>query len=387
MVSQAEKWEARRKKTEELKKQNKNFGGGKKPAVVNEWDEKLKASDEYKKALLLGVNMDGFSADSQEKFDEQIELLKKKIEEIEQSSEQQEEKSEQEKPQEEQKKETLEVESVEKEPTNDDLSWINDKRAFYKEFANQQGVIFKNDEQKDLSERSFTFSLEKNGKSLGEVKYTSPNAVKISNDSDLIMYQGLVKDALNSNLKLSFGKSLNDTQKAMLMAAVLLNEQKTYADGSGIVLENVPAIDTKAEYFKKLPQKAQTVLTAYAQKQAQKDNKKEDKEKFNNKIKELRTKIRTKAAAEGKNTTELSKEEYRAAMLEGMTAEDKKARQDKLDEREKTLAARLGIIKHSIIDKSGNKIEIQESKDTKDLINKQNPELIKILTDKYGKGR
>ena len=309
MVSQAEKWEARRKKTEELKKQNKNFGGGKKPAVVNEWDEKLKASDEYKKALLLGVNMDGFSADSQEKFDEQIELLKKKIEEIEQSSEQQEEKSEQEqqekqpeqqeekaeqeqqeeKLQEDEKKETLKVENVEKtdekEPVSDDLAWINDKRAFYNEFANQQGVTFKNDAQKDLSERSFTFSLEKNGKSLGEVKYTSPNAVKISNDSDLIMYQGLVKDALNSNLKLSFGKSLNDTQKAMLMAAVLLNEQKTYADGSGIVLENVPTIDTKAEYFKKLPQEAQTVLTAYAQKQAQKDNKKEDKEKFNNKNK------------------------------------------------------------------------------------------------------
>ena len=179
---------------------------------------------------------------------------------------------------------TLVVEGYEQEkeqPIPENQNWIEEKRAFYQQYAQKEAVTFRNDVQKDTEENSLTFSFEQDGKSLGDVKYTSPNSVQINKNSTVLMYQAIVQDALKNDLTLSFGKSLDDKQKAMLLAAVLTTEPKKYANGEEIALKNEPQIDISAPYFKELPQDVQNVLKQYAEKQAQQTSQGQEKEPEN----------------------------------------------------------------------------------------------------------
>lgn len=147
----------------------------------------------------------------------------------------------------------------------DDLQWIEEKRKFWKEYAESVENTFENDAQKDIESKSFQCSLTKD-KDHGEITYTSPTNVQISKDSHLVTYQGLVKDALKNNLTITFGQSLDDKQKAMLLAACLM-EQGTYGNGNKVAMVNPPKIDMNAEYMKDIPEDAKKVLEGYAKQQ------------------------------------------------------------------------------------------------------------------------
>lgn len=366
----------------------KNNKGVKKMADTN-WNDELKGDDTYKLAEKLGIDLSSFSADSEDSKKAQLDEIKKKIKEAEKfpegttptAAEQKlfdDIKNEDKKAPEnnDKKRETLEV-GGEEQSAPENKNWIQEKREFYAKYAQEADVVFKNDEQKDTEEKSFTFSLEKNGKTLGEMKYTSPNSVQISKESDLVMYQGLVQDALKNDLSISFGASLDDKQKALLLAAVLMSDKKTYANGDGIELKNAPQIDMNAEYFKSLPENVQDVLKEHVEKQAQQKQAEEQATKATEeqapnaaalqKIKDLRAKIQAKATAEGKKTTDLTTEEYRDAMLEGMSDEQKKAHIDKMTEREKIMAARLGITsEYTTTNKEGTQVTIKTDENLKD---------------------
>lgn len=464
MVSQIEKWEEREKKRKKLaeerkkhqeeqrakaqetaepeqkeaptsqpknKKQNKEqpdkpttprprkpkTNKGVKKMADKNWNDELKGDDTYKLAEKLGIDLSSFSADSEDSKRAQLDEIKKKIKEAENfpegtnptAAEQKlfdDIKNEDKKaPKNNKKRETLEV-GGEEQPAPENKNWIQEKREFYAKYAQEADVVFKNDEQKDTEEKSFTFSFEKNGKTLGEMKYTSPNSVQISKESDLVMYQGLVQDALKNDLSISFGASLDNKQKALLLAAVLMSDKKTYANGDGIELKNAPQIDMNAEYFKSLPENVQAVLKDHVEKQAQQKQAEEQAQKAAEeqtpkaaeeqapnaaalqKIKDLRAKIQAKATAEGKDIKDLTTQEYRDAMLEGLPEEQKKAHNDKMADREKILAARLGIIpEHTTVGKDGKRKVIKEDAKTKELIEKVNPQRFQELQNKYGGGR
>ncbi len=390
------------------KPNRRNKKRSKEMADTTDWNEQLKNDDTYKLAQKLGIDLSSFTADSEDAKKSQLEEIKKKIKETENFPDGVTPTPEEKKlfddiknegngQPEKQERNSLEVNGEEK--PSEETDWIKQKRELYEKFAHDQNLVLKNDPAKDNEEKSFTFSLEKDGKNLGEMKYTSPTAVQISKDSELPMYQGIVKDALENNLSISFGKSLDDKQKALLLAAVLMSENKTYANGDGIELKNAPQIDVNAEYFKTLPQDVQTVLKDHIEKQDQQKQAEEQARKAAEeqaqkaaavqKIKELRDKVRAKAQAEGKNSTkELTTQEYRDAMLEGMTEEQKKSHNDKMAEREKILAARLGIIpEHTTIGKDGKREVIKEDAKTKELLEKANPQRFQELQNKYGGGR
>ena len=403
MSSQIDKFNDRKKKTKQMRKETAERRSKKDEKMPkNNWNEQLKNSEEYKQALELGLSLDDLSADSQEKMLEALKELKKRLAEAqtkasedkpENAPDGKSENTSDGKPENapDGKKDTLEIngspEHEDDEPTND-VAWIKEKRKFYQEYAQKIGAEFDNDEQKDAQEKSFSFSFKKNGKSMGEVRYSSPNRVHISKDAALGMYNGLVLNALKNNLAISFGQSLNDTQRAMLLGAVLLNQDKKYSDGSGIVIMNAPKIDINAEYFKKLPEVVQNKLKTYVERQKEEQAKQEAKDKLNARVKDLRDKIRSKAAADGRAMSDLSTEEYRSAMLDGMTDEQKAAIIAKIDDREQRTAARLGIIdSYKTTGKDGKPLEIKEDKETKDLLHKQNPDLVRALQNKYGKGK
>ena len=389
MSSQIDKFKARKERTEQIQKEVAERKNKKDEAMPEiDWNERLKSSKEYKIALELGCDLGDISVDSEGKMQEALKRLGDMA--IEASKQKESDKVEDAG---DKKRGTLEVhvdnDGLTDEPENDNVDWIKNKREFYQKYAQSIGVDFKNDAQKDTQENSLTFSFEKDGKSIGKIRYSSPNSAYISKDASLPMYMGLVKDALKNDLSIEFGQSLNDTQKAMLLGAVLLNKDKTYSDGSGIVLKNTPKIDINAEYFKKLPERVQEELIKFVNKQVEKTDQQEtQQDNVQARFVELRHKIAEKAKDMGKSTKDLSTEEYRQAMLDGMTNEQKIERQAKIDDREKRTAARLGIVdSYQTTGKDGKPFEVKEDKQTKDLLEQYRPELVKMLSNKYGKGK
>ena len=113
---------------------------------------------------------------------------------------------------------------------------------------------------------------------------------------------------------------------------------------------------------------------------------KAQREAADKKIKELKDKIKAKAQADGKEIRDLTTEEYRAAMLEGMPDEQKKAHLDKMEEREKRTAARLGITgEYKTKDKDGKELVIKEDAKTKSLYTDENSPLKERYNELLGK--
>lgn len=228
----------------------------------------------------------------------------------------------------------------------DDLQWIEEKRKFWKEYAESVENTFENDAKKDIESKSFQCSLTKD-KDHGEITYTSPTNVQISKDSHLVMYQGLVKDALKNNLTITFGQSLDDKQKAMLLAACLM-EQGTYGNGNKVAMVNPPKIDMNAEYMKDIPEDAKKVLEGYAKQQEIEAKQQAARQK----LEELKKRLKENDTTEGKTPEEqknIMKErrEIRKEQLAGvkdlLTPEQAADREQKEIDREKIMAARLGI--------------------------------------------
>lgn len=228
----------------------------------------------------------------------------------------------------------------------DDLQWIEEKRKFWKEYAESVENTFENDAKKDIESKSFHCSLTKD-KDHGEIIYTSPTNAQISKDSHLVMYQGLVKDALKNNLTITFGQSLDDKQKAMLLAACLM-EQGTYGNGNKVAMVNPPKIDMNAEYIKELPESVQKTLGDYVAKQQLEAKQQEAQQK----ISELKKRLKENDTMEGKTPEEqknIMKErrEIRKEQLAGvkdlLTPEQIAIHEQKEIDREKIMAARLGI--------------------------------------------
>lgn len=162
------------------------------------------------------------------------------------------------------KRGTTEVNSEEK------PDWLKEKEQFWKTYAeeNKFGV------QTEIKDGKLNAKLSNRDKSFGSITYTSAEKVTISSNATIELYQGLVKDAMKNELSVTFGDSLDDKQKAMLMAACLMNKDK-YKNGEDLEMVNAPKIDVNAEYFKELPEEVQKTLSDYAKKQeaAEKTNK------------------------------------------------------------------------------------------------------------------
>ena len=217
-------------------------------------------------------------------------------------------------------KETTTAESignVSEEPTEElEPNWVKNKKDFWKKFAADNACTpsFENPDKE--AKEPFYCALSKEGKAQGEVTYTAPNKVQISKDSDFLMYQGIVKDVVESGNTLTLGKTLNDTQRLMFYAAALSSPDRYKDDGSKIQVVNPPALTPellKSETFTKLPENVQAILKAQ--------------------VAVDRVAYLRKVIEEGK------KDEYKA----GLTKDQLKARNAKEEERDKIMAARLGL--------------------------------------------
>ena len=219
-------------------------------------------------------------------------------------------------------KETLVVGGEDEKSVTDE--WIARKRAFWKEYAEANALTMQNEPEKDVS--TFTANFVKGTEQKGTVLYTSERNVSISQNSDLSIYKGVALDAVKSGYSLTFGETLQASQKLMLYAAAL-DLKETYKDGSKIELVNPPAIDVNSEVFKKLPQDVQDILKTELQRQQ-------------NEKKLAEVKLKLKANAEKIPTTDAEKKqsveeryalrkEQIAAMRGLLSPEETKQRQEK----------------------------------------------------------
>ena len=162
--------------------------------------------------------------------------------------------------------EDVEFEEVkENEAEKQKEDWKELKRKFWEEYAKKHSFNPTHDINND--EDTYTCSLTKKEadgteKPLGLIYYASEFNAQVSKDADLVMYKGLVTDAAANNLSITFGDSLNDKQKALLLAAVLIHQNE---ENKQIKMIKEPQIDLNAPYFKELPQEAQDVLKKQAE--------------------------------------------------------------------------------------------------------------------------
>lgn len=162
--------------------------------------------------------------------------------------------------------EDVEFEEVkENEAEKQKEDWKELKRKFWEEYAKKHSFNPTHDINND--EDTYTCSLTKKEadgteKPLGLIHYASEFNAQVSKDADLVMYKGLVTDAAANNLSITFGDSLNDKQKALLLAAVLIHQNE---ENKQIKMIKEPQIDLNAPYFKELPQEAQDVLKKQAE--------------------------------------------------------------------------------------------------------------------------
>ena len=162
--------------------------------------------------------------------------------------------------------EDVEFEEVkENEAEKQKEDWKELKRKFWEEYAKKHSFNPTHDINND--EDTYTCSLTKKEadgteKPLGLIHYASEFNAQVSKDADLVMYKGLVTDAAANNLSITFGDSLNDKQKALLLAAVLIHQNE---ENKQIKMIKEPQIDLNAPYFKELPKEAQDVLKKRAE--------------------------------------------------------------------------------------------------------------------------
>lgn len=320
-----------------------------------DYKQKFTESDTYKLAVSKGIDISGFTVNSEDDYNKAVETLKNLIKEKEnentddagkQPQENVSPQKEPDKKEEEtakQERDTMQVEDKEvaKQEPQPTLSWIEEKKQFWSKYAADNALSA--DFEKPEEEQAPVYcKLSKGEETSGIVSYFAPNAAKISKDSKLKTYQGLVKDAVQNDLSITFGDSLNDHQKLMLYAAVLSSPDK-YKNGDAIEATNPPALDKallESEAFKNLDTDAQKVL----------------QDEYNRRQQELQKQIdeRTKQLQDKLN-----------ALRANLSPEQKALRDAKELDREKIMAARLGIAPHTTTYKAGPKKD-EERKVEKD---------------------
>ena len=236
-------------------------------------------------------------------------------------------------------RETRTVDTMERtteEPT-DDRSWVDAKKAFWTQYA-ADNALAPDFTAPEENKSDFYCKLSKDEKEVGAISYSSPKDVKISKDSGLKLYQGLVKDAVQSELSITFGNSLGEHQQLMLYAAVLLSDDK-YKSGDKVQVVNPPALSIdKINADKSLPEEAKNALLAEIKRREE-----EKRKEVAAHIEKLRKIVEARKAK--------------------MTPEEQAERDAKQLERDKIMAARLGITGkydttygHDIKDEKGNVI-------------------------------
>lgn len=228
--------------------------------------EQLKSNPAYCLALKFKL-IEESSPDTQEKLDQAIEAAKKALTETTLTDEQLKTLSEQEKEAydlaHQQKKQgaTVKVDALDDTkptpPVVNDNQWMEQKRAFWMAYAEKIGHKLTEPDAKDPN--TFAAELSKDGQSKGTFKYTAPDKVQISSEADLVIYQGIIADAIEGHSPLVLGKTLNDKQRLMLYAAALLSGK----DGHPINVINPPVLTPdmeKSAMFKALPENVRNIL-------------------------------------------------------------------------------------------------------------------------------
>lgn len=242
------------------------------------------------------------------------------------------------KPAAEAERETLNVEDKKVEEAKEaELSWVDAKKKFWAEFAvaNALAANFANPEE----DKSPVYcKLSKDDKQEGIVSYTSPNNAQISKDSGFKLYQGLVKDAIENELSITIGKSLDETQQLMLYAAVLATDLKYKSGEKPQVIGNLPVLSAdliNSDTFKNLPDEAKNVLLAEAKRL-----------EVEEKLKSIRGKLKQDIKDNTLSTDQryALRQEELGLMHEQLSPEKAAERKAKEEERDKIMAARLGII-------------------------------------------
>lgn len=304
------------------------------------YKEEFEKKDIYKIAEALKIDLSGYTVDSEDALNKALSDLRTSVKKKQTENSEAENKeamdkldspelkAEFKKLQEEDKRDTMSVETKGTDtPTPPVLSWVEEKKKFWAEYAATIPLTtdFTNPEG-DTS--PFYCKLSKDENVAGVVSYSAPNAVQITPDSDLKIYQGLVKDAVQNNLSITFGDTLSDTSRLMLYAAVLSSSEK-YKNGDDIQTINRPLLNEdllKSEAFAKLnPEAKQIIQDAYDRRQKEIDD---HAKKLQEKMKLLR---------------------------ENLSPEQKVAREAKETDREKIMAARLGIAPYTTSYRAGPK--------------------------------
>ncbi len=265
-----------------------------------------------------------------------------------------------------------------------EYEWIKEKRQFWKkEFSPTVSHLYEEENEDDLTKTSLKFNLSKDGVSQGEIVYHSKTSCAVSKDSKLVMYEGLVADALKNNLSLTFGKSLDETQKLMLLAAALKND-KTYKNGDKLELVGAPKIDAKtleSEAFQAMDPEAQKIIKAEIDKQIQAQKAKEIQEKLQS--------VMARLQDDNKNNTLSKEERYELRkeqlnlMKQAFNADPNKEISEEQKAADIINAKRMGIIKNDVTTQNGT--AIQESKTYTERKNAQNPYYQAYLKARYGK--
>ncbi len=157
---------------------------------------------------------------------------------------------------------------TEDEEKEEEKSWMDIKREVWQEFAASVEHTLTEEDKDNKEKETLEFILSKEEEPKGKVLYSSATNVQITADSELVMYQGLVHDAIKGEMSITFGETLSEKQKLMLYAAALMSEEK-YKNGEKIQLIGAPEIDLNNEVFKSLPKEVRDVLSAEVERQAQ----------------------------------------------------------------------------------------------------------------------
>lgn len=360
-------------------------------AEEKNWQKELEGSDLYAIASKIGMDVAAYKADSEDSMKASLDALKAALKKRQQENDEAQNAADRkaledtpnlQKQYDDIKKEnepkadergTMTVNGKATEDNNLENGWIAAKRAFWRAYADDNNMNF----HEYMAQNVLDFELLSDEKVQGKIKYNAPDNVQISNDSNLLMYQGLVKDAVKSNLSITAGNSLDEKQKLMLYAAVLTSKDRPQ-------FVNPPVVDMNNEAFKSLPQEVQAILQAEIERQT--------------KARELQEKLKSVKDRLDKNGGDAKKlsdkdlaerqvlrQEQLATMHEALTPEQAAARKAKEEDREKIRAARLGIIPEYRTKNSAG-VERVFTKDEKFVADKERfpEELRKALSEKYG---
>lgn len=322
--------------------------------TTKDYQKELENSPLYRLAKQLGIDTDAYKAANKEDFDKVSGDIKNAVKAHQQKQTEEQRKNEldglkkdkpelaseyekiekEDKPAPKTERETATVEDKKgtDEEENSDSNWIAEKMKFWKDYAEEKSLT--PDFNIPEGDTSKVYCKLSNGeKEEGLISYTSKKDIQISKESSLTIYQGLVKDAVKSNLSITFGKSLNETQQLMLYAAVLLSEDKYEGTDEKAQVLNPPPLDKliKSDAFKNLPDEAKKVLMVQRNKE---------------RLAQVRGMI--KKDNEEKNLSTDNRYELRKAQVSLMktqlSPEELAARNEKELARDKIMAARLGII-------------------------------------------